>query len=230
MEPTPCSEQRLTTSTLSRHRHSQGYAAIVLEGGYVEAGDLGCWRAAAGDVLAHGPFEAHLNAVAAGGATVLNLPLPDGMRLPPVFRVKDADALIRLARRDAQAAAAYLEVDAVVSPMLRDWADHLAAALRCDPALRIGTWAHQVRLAPATVSRGFKARYGATPARYRAEVRALLAWRRIEQGQDGLAAIAADCGFADQAHLTRATTALTGAPPAAWRKVKTVQDRAAARA
>ena len=32
-----------------------------------------------------------------------------------------------------------------------------------------------------------------------------------------LAEIAAETGFADQPHMTRAITALTGAPPRAWR-------------
>jgi hypothetical protein len=38
---------------MPRHRHLQRYAAIVLSGGYVEAGDAGRMRVRAGDVLVH---------------------------------------------------------------------------------------------------------------------------------------------------------------------------------
>ena len=73
-------------------------------------------------------------------------------------------------------------------------------------------------LARETVSRGFAAAYGATPSVLRAELRARFAWLRITRGSDGLCNIAADTGFADQAHMTRWIHRITGAPPAAWRR------------
>ena len=59
--------------------------------------------------------------------------------------------------------------------------------------------------------------WSVTPARFRAEVRARKAWRAIAFGDAPLAEVAADGGFADQAHLTRAIRALTGRTPGAWR-------------
>ncbi len=222
-------EQRLFATTLSRHRHDHAYAAFVLEGGYVEAGDRGCWQVEAGDVVAHGMFEAHFNTVPRGGARVLNLPLDQAVRLPAVFRVADGDGLIHAARTDPHAVAAHLHPVEMRPRRVRDWPDLLAEALRRRPDLRIGVWAAEAGLATATVSRGFTAAFGTSPARYRAEVRALRAWRRIREGRDPLAAIAHDCGFADQAHLTRATRALTGASPGFWRRVKSVQEVGPAR-
>src|SRR5437764_10625734 len=64
---------------LPRHRHAAPYAALVLSGGYVEAGDAGRRRMNAGDVAFHRAFEAHANVVAEGGARRLSVPL----RSPP---------------------------------------------------------------------------------------------------------------------------------------------------
>ena len=223
----PIAEQRLRPGTLPRHRHRHAYAAIVLEGGYLEVGDRGCWRVEAGDLVAHSAFESHLDTVPANGARVLNLALGEHQVLPPVFRVADLDALVRAARTDPLAAAAGLAPVETRPRIVRDWPDVLAEALLEQPSLRIGDWAAASGLAPATVSRGFKAAFGTSAARYRTEARTLVAWRRIREGGDPLAAIAQDCGFADQAHLTRAIALLTGGPPRAWRQVKKIQDRAA---
>ena len=43
---------------------------------------------------------------------------------------------------------------------------------------------------------------------------------RCLDGEQGLAALAQDCGFADEAHLTRAVSHLTGRPPGRWRRAK----------
>jgi AraC-like DNA-binding protein len=45
-----------------------------------------------------------------------------------------------------------------------------------------------------------------------------------------MAQLAAETGFADQAHFCRAIRQLTGAPPSAWQQVKSVQDAARAAA
>lgn len=54
----------------------ESYLALVLSGGYEEAGGRGLYRVKAGDEMMHGGFEAHLNRYAATGSGVLNLPLP----------------------------------------------------------------------------------------------------------------------------------------------------------
>ena len=50
--------------------------ALVLSGGYEEAGDRGSVRVRAGDLVMHGAYEAHLNRYDAEGAEELNLALP----------------------------------------------------------------------------------------------------------------------------------------------------------
>ena len=91
-------------AVLPRHRHDAPYAAVVLEGGYEEAGDGGRFRVQAGDVLIHSAFSAHLDR-ADRKTTVLNLPAPwfwtgGSTRMS----VDDPDAVARQAERDIPAA------------------------------------------------------------------------------------------------------------------------------
>ncbi len=99
-----------------------------------------------------------------------------------------------------------------------DWPDLLARDIRCGRAGRLADWAARHGLAVETISRGFARLYGVAPARFRLEWKARGAWLRIVGTDDSLASIAAGTGFADQAHMTRNITALTGAPPSHWRR------------
>jgi AraC-like DNA-binding protein len=225
-----CGRERLESDLrLARHRHVSPYIAVVLSGGYVEAGNAGRRRVEAGDVLVHDAFDAHLNGVCSRGAEVLNLVRPQGARLPVAGRVRDPDRLVRLAERDPLAAAEALGEMIEAGPQpLADWPDLLAAACRGEAAPAIGDWARRHNLAPATVSRGFACAYGVSPSRYRSETKALRAWKTIVGTREPLAAIAAQAGFADQAHMTRSVLGLTGRSPGRWRRsVKSVQDRPA---
>lgn len=214
-----------------RHRHRAPYAALVLWGGYEEAGDGGRRRVGPGDVLLHDGFEAHLDRMEARGAETLNLPLPPGWSLSVRGgRIDDADAVVRVAEHDPTEAACRLLARLIPAEAdAEDWPDDLARALAGGAVIRLGAWAGARRLAPATVSRGFFAAYGATPSRYRLEARARSAWRALQDGCASLAAVAQEAGFADQAHMTRAVTALTGRTPSAWRRgsiaFKTASER-----
>src|ERR1700761_6006106 len=83
--------------TLPRHLHDHGFAAVVLSGGYVEAGDTGRHAMEAGDVLLHQAWESPLARFAGRGAEVLVLPIADGDAAPLVGRIADPDAIMRLA-------------------------------------------------------------------------------------------------------------------------------------
>ncbi|MCY0994611.1 AraC family transcriptional regulator [Nannocystis sp. ILAH1] len=204
---------------LPRHRHAAGYLAVVIDGAYTEAGDAGRFRLTAGQLVHHREFEAHGDQFGTAGARVLNLPCPPDAPPLPVGRLADLDGVVRLAERDP-AAAATLAL-ASLNPVCdeRDWPDLLAADLRADPSLRLDAWAETAGLAPSTLARGFLRAYGVSPKRYRAEVRALKAWRCIASSPLTLAEFALELGFADQAHMTRALVKLTGRTPAAVRRV-----------
>ena len=90
---------------LGRHRHADSYVAIVLSGGYEEAGDRGSNRVRAGDVVMHGGYEAHLNRYDAKGAEVLNLALPWWFEPhTAVMRLADPDEVVRVAESDPKRA------------------------------------------------------------------------------------------------------------------------------
>ncbi|HYW14619.1 MAG TPA: helix-turn-helix domain-containing protein, partial [Allosphingosinicella sp.] len=185
-----------TARRIERHHHIAPYAALVLRGGYLEAGDSGRFRAGAGDVLFHDAFEAHQDQFAAPGADILNLPL---LAAPAIryARIADPDALVRAAGRDPLEAAALLFEQLLDGgrPM-EDWPDLLADDLRSDRVTSLAAWAGAHGLAPSSVSRGFRLAYGVAPQRYRADHRAARAARSLGRPGQSLAAIAADSGFA----------------------------------
>jgi AraC-like DNA-binding protein len=199
---------------MARHRHSQGYVALVLAGSYVEAGDRGRMRVEAGQAVFHAAHESHRNEFFGAGARVLNLPAPGAGIGDVLGDVDDADAIARLAERDLGEAAELLrQTFRPTAARLNDWPDLLAAALATEPNLSLADWADTVRIAPQSLSRGFRQAYGTSPKRYRLELRALRALHRLPGWQGSMASLAAETGFADQAHLTRAIVALTGQTP-----------------
>jgi AraC-like DNA-binding protein len=204
----------------SRHRHEQAYAAVVLAGSYEECGSHGRFRVGPGDVLLHARFDAHLDRFSHKGAHILNL-VDTGWCFGTwnVARVANAEAIARTAETDPRSASLELReqlVETTRSP--GDWPDMLAAELICNPQLPIGAWAAAHGLAAETVSRGFRRVFGLTAASFRAEARTRRALAEIIGGAESLASVAILSGFADQAHMSRATRALTGQAPAYWRR------------
>ncbi|KQW43228.1 MULTISPECIES: helix-turn-helix domain-containing protein [unclassified Roseateles] len=199
---------------MPRHRHGDAYVALVLAGGYVEAGDRGRLRIEAGQAVIHDRYESHRNEFFRQGARVLNLPLAAGGIDTVQGQVADVDAIARLAERDAIEAAELLKATwRPCTTRLDDWPDALAAALASDPTLNLSVWADAQGIAPPSISRGFRRAYGTTPKRYRLELRAVQALRRLPGWRGSMAMLAAETGFADQAHMTRAIVAMTGVTP-----------------
>ena len=214
----PPARQTVEPGCLPRHRHAEGYVAVVLRGGYEEAGDTGRRRVGPGDVVVHRPFEAHLNRTAGTGAQVLNLPLLS-QGLAPFGRVGDLCSLVRTAARDARAAAEQLAEDfEPAAPTRADWPDVLAAAVLAGDETPLGDWAAALRVSPEHLSRGFRRVFGVTPSRFRWEARTRAALDDLRWSARPLAELALAHGFADQAHMTRSVRAICGRPPGAWRR------------
>ncbi|NYF33557.1 AraC family transcriptional regulator [Sphingopyxis sp. JAI108] len=205
---------------IARHRHREPYATVVLAGGYEEAGDAGRIAVREGEVLLHGPFSAHRDRISAKRTAVLDLPLPfDDRDWPAHAQIADPDRIVRLAERDpVEAVAALLDGLAPVAAVEEDdLPDQLSVALRASASPRIGEWAAAHGRSREHVSRRFETLYGVSPAAYRADCQTKRAWRMIVGGDDSLAGIAVEAGYADQAHMTRAVTRLTGMSPRRWR-------------
>jgi AraC-like DNA-binding protein len=204
---------------LPRHRHSRSYLAVVLSGGYEECGSRGRYRVRTGDVLLHGAFDSHLNRFEDGETRVLNLALPG---LAPAYglgRIADPDALVHAAERGAAEAGDCLRQQLTEAESgADDWPDLLARDLLANPACRLAGWADRHGLAAETISRGFGRVFAMSPATFRLEARARQALLRILASHEPLAVIAADTGFADSAHMSRAVHALTGFAPRHWRE------------
>ncbi len=211
--------QTIRAAGLSRHIHEKAYAALVLSGGYEEAGDHGRFQVEAGDVVFHEQFEAHLDHFSETGAVVLNLRLPAGFSYTPgIARVTDADSVARVAERSCREALDLLFSVAVSKmPQPADWSDELAKALMRNPSLKLSQWGEENGISPWAVSRGFGLVFGVSPEAFRARTRARQALKLILDTQTPLASIAAELGFADQSHMTRSVKQLTGITPQAWR-------------
>jgi AraC-like DNA-binding protein len=195
---------------MGRHHHERAFAAIVLSGGYVEAGDTGRHRVGPGSVLLHRRFEAHLHHIGTGGAEVLVLELSCD---PAVARgrVDDPDTIARLGERDAGAASVELfaQIRPTEQPPL-DWPDLLARDLARDPTLDLRRWADGHGLHPGSLSRGFRSIYDVSPAHYRLVQRTRRALTLFGNTRTSLAEVAALAGFSDQAHMSRAVRQMTG--------------------
>jgi AraC-like DNA-binding protein len=74
-------------------------------------------------------------------------------------------------------------------------------------------------VSPYRLSRSFRALVGVPLTRYRNRLRVGAALDRLEQGTDDLAGLAAELGFADQAHLTRTVRAHLGHTPGELRRL-----------
>jgi AraC-like DNA-binding protein len=208
--------------SLPRHRHLSAYATVVLAGTMVEAGFAGRIEARAGDVLIHPKLDCHVNPKVLPGVRLVRLSWSDEVVNSGLYHIDDLDHLAVTAEKSP------VDAEQLLSELLRkcpaksprvhnDWPDLLAGELLIDVSIKIGDWARTHDLAPETVSRGFSMAYGVAPEVYKAESRTRTAWLRIADGEDDLSAIAAETGFADQAHMTRWIRRTTGAPPGAWR-------------
>ena len=199
---------------LPRHVHEEAFATIVLTGGYVEAGDTGRHRAEPGDALIHGPYEFHLDHFDRGSTEVLVVPVAADRFPCAAGRIPDLDALVRVLEEDPGAAEEALREQIEPKEVnLPDWPDILAHDLSHDPSLSLGEWADRHGLSAGSVSRGFGQVYGVTPATYRLLQRTHRAIRAILGSETPLAALAQDCGFADQAHMVRSVHRATGLSP-----------------
>jgi AraC-like DNA-binding protein len=90
-------------------------------------------------------------------------------------------------------------------------------ALAADPALSLVDLARELAVSPHHLSRVFHRATGHTISRHRMRLRVRAALERLAQGEDQLARLAADVGFADQSHLCRVIRDETGEIPSSLR-------------
>lgn len=99
------------------------------------------------------------------------------------------------------------------------------AALAADPRLGLIALSLDAGCSRHHLSRVFTQLTGHTVSQYRNRLRVTRALQRIGDGEQDLAALAADLGFSDHAHLTRTIRAATGHPPTACRALVIAQPQ-----
>lgn len=227
----PASPGRLrhqAAERVGRHSHESAFAAVVLSGRYIEAGDTGRHLVEPGTVLFHRRFEAHHHYVGAAGAEVLVLELPHAASFVRGI-VDDPDEIARLSERDSSAALYEMLAQTRPSePPALDWPDLLARDLAEDPGLNLARWAGAHGLHPGSISRAFRSIYSVSPSYYRLVQRTRHALTLLSETQTALADIAALSGFADQAHMSRAVRHVTDCTPLQLRRqTRTIGHRRA---
>ncbi len=81
--------------------------------------------------------------------------------------------------------------------------DHVRGAIADRPDQGLGDLAASCSVNGSQLSRAFRAETGLTLTDYRRRLRISLVMERLTRGETNLALLAADAGFADQAHMTR---------------------------
>lgn len=228
----PCAYQtrHAAGDALATHRHRTAYAALVLDGDYLEASADGPAECVPGSLILHPRFHAHGDRFGRRGARVINLDLPPGLA-PETVTVLRVPALAEAAAvfaRGAHELPALVAACAAQPPApLHDWQRPFLDALR-DGDAPIARLARDAGVSLAHASRSFLRSHGMPPQLLRRELRCRRALALLA-GDAPLAEVAARSGFADQSHLTRALRGFAGLPPARLRRqIKSVQDGAAA--
>ncbi|HEX4863976.1 MAG TPA: AraC family transcriptional regulator [Acidimicrobiales bacterium] len=98
-------------------------------------------------------------------------------------------------------------------------AEAVREMLTVRPESSLPELARAVAVSPHHLSRLFSEIHGHTISRQRIRVRVRAAMERLSGGEEDLARLAAELGFADQSHLCRAVRQETGSTPTALRRL-----------
>jgi AraC family transcriptional regulator len=211
---------------LPTHRHQGAYAALVIDGSYVETSVDGPFLCTPGTLVVHPGFHAHGNRFGRRGARVLNAELPSltpSARLRVVRVASMAEAVGVMQRTPERLDDLIALATGEASLMLPHWQAEFIDALEASDKSISGI-CRELGVSLAHASRAILKSHGLPPQLLRRELR----WRRalaLLADNAPLAEVACVCGFADQSHFSRVTRGIAGMPPAALRRwIKSVQD------
>lgn len=94
-----------------------------------------------------------------------------------------------------------------------------AAADSCTRPTSLAMLAGQAAVHPVYLARAFRRHFGQSLGAFMLQCRVRRAMDRLASTSDAISGIAMDCGFADQAHLTRLFRREVGVPPAVFRRI-----------
>ena len=225
-----------------------GYVAIVLEGGVEKTFARRSWPFPAGRGVAMPAGALHTSKFTAQATTVVAItPLPGDTAAPAwmtllsdVRELRAAPCVAigwRLAGElrshdDAWPLAAEglcLELGAALlreraptrtatpPPWLESVRERIHA--RLDDGASLAELAADAGVHPAYLARSFRRRYGVAVGEYARRTRLAWAAAQLSSTETPLAALAAEAGFADQSHFTRAFKRYSGLTPGRYRRV-----------
>jgi len=238
----PCSR------SVPRHQHELAYVTVVLHGDYLE-GDRGKLDELRPFTAVFNPAGiAHSTVIGPAGASfftielceenirylAVNLPrqttfdrgagtmLWPGLRLYSAFKTETADPLV-LESYVLEMLGAITEFEAPEKAAPRWFGrvkDHLHEGFR-EP-LRMRDLAQEAGVHPVHLARVFRKMERRTPGEYQHRLQVRAACELLRDPEWPLAAIAAECGFADQSHFTRIFRKMADTTPARFRQAVAV--------
>jgi len=225
------------------HGHASGHLCLVEGGAFVERVARRREACGPGTVRLSRPGTEHDLTAGAFGARCTLLEFPgtwleySGTASAPSLFVQDAACAAGLVAaldgngpdRDFRVESAFWELAATFArrsrlrgpggapPWLRRVRDRLAVPEEAPPALR--ALAREEGVHPAHLARAFREHFGLTAGEWSRRARLDRARHLVTATDRPLAAIAAELGFSDQAHLTRRFRARYGVPPGRARRL-----------
>jgi len=228
-----------------RHAHERPYVCLVVAGGYDERARGGSRRCEPAALLLHPSGEEHEERFAPSGARIFHVELPprivDSVRAIGVSLDRDlhaadgpAAALARRLRGELLAwdAVSPLAVEGLALQLLAElgrpprarsgepaWLARLLELLRerFRDRLALDELAREAGVHPAHLARAFREHRRCTIGEHVRSLRVEHACRALATTELSLAAIAADAGFADQAHFARVFRRQIGTSPSEYR-------------
>jgi AraC family transcriptional regulator len=234
----PCSRR------VPRHEHELAYVTVVLQGDYLE-GDRGKLDELRPFSAVFNPAgAAHSTIIGPAGASFFTIELREsnlrdlgirlprlttfdrgagamlwpGLRLYSAFKTETADPLVIEGYvLEMLGAIAELEAEDRTAPRwFAQVKDRLHDGFR-EP-LRMCDLAREAGVHPVHLARVFRRMERRTPGEYQQGLQVRAACELLRDAEWPLAAIAAECGFADQSHLTRVFRRMAGTTPARFRE------------
>ena len=237
-----------------RHEHELAYVTIVLHGDYLE-GDHGKLDELRPLTAVFNPVGvAHSTVIGPAGATLftiefrtpnlrdLDFRLPEGttfdrgagtllwpgLRLFSAFKNQSADSLI-LEGHMFELLGAITRLDRSSEKTPPPWLTRVKDRLHAEFSnrLRMKDLAREAGVHPVHLARAFRRFEQRTPGEYQRKLQLRAACNLLRNPEWPLATIAAECGFADQSHFTRAFRRTAATTPMRFRRA-VAQGRIAA--
>jgi AraC family transcriptional regulator len=213
-------------ATMPMHRHREPYAALIVDGAYVESSVDGGVPCRPGTLVLHPAYHAHGDRFGRHGARVLNVALSTSWHgaKAEVFSVPNLREAIQVIRHAPDRLNELVSASTSHETLdLQDWQAAFVEALG-ESDEPVGSIARRLGVSAAHASRALRASFGMSPQCLRRELR----WRRalaLLRTPTPLRDVAALADFADQSHFTRIVRAHSGLTPTALRRqIKCVQD------